>query len=260
MTHAIPRKQALLSAAIAALLLNAPVGEVSAASKTSISLGADSGSGDYGTRDSTTTTNIPFSIKHETGDWTLRASLPYVRAEGTFNRDQGIDPLGSTVKQRENGVGDLTLGVVYTLFNTNSGYSLDLGGKAKISTSNKNTTLIRSGENDYSIQLDGYRSLSNMALFATLGYTIKGEPTGVRYRNPLFTSLGLSVPLPWKHTIGAAWDFRQKVTRNGDPVSELTAFYSLKLNPENKMQIYLVRGLSNGSADFGGGLVYTHVL
>ena len=73
MTHAMTRR--LRHAAGAALLLIVPINQVSAAAKTSISLGADSGSGDYGTRDSTTTTTIPFAIKHETGDWTFRASL-----------------------------------------------------------------------------------------------------------------------------------------------------------------------------------------
>ncbi|HET6720800.1 MAG TPA: hypothetical protein VFH22_14195, partial [Rhodocyclaceae bacterium] len=57
---------------------------------------------------------------------------------------------------------------------------------------------------------------------------------------------------------GAAWDYRQKVVTNGDPISELSVFYSYRFDPHNKVQFYVVKGLADGSPDFGGGAVLSH--
>ena len=269
----ITMKKSLTPALITSLVLSAlaPLGDARAAdSTTSISLGFDYASGDYGTDETTRTYTVPLSIKHEAGPWTLRASLPFVRAEGIFSRDQGaiLDDSGqpadnpavgpASTKRTESGLGDLTVGAYYNLINNPGGYSLDVGGKAKIATADKEKTLITSGENDYSAQIDVFRSLPNVSLFATLGYTIKGDPVGVNYKNPFYSALGLSVPLAAGRSLGAAWDYRQKVVSGGDPINELSAFYSMKFNPNNKLQVYVVHGISDGSPDIGGGLVLTH--
>jgi len=234
-------------------------------SKTSVSAGIDYARGDYGTPETTTTMTLPLSVKHQTGLWTMRASLPFVKTEGTFNRDLGVDDSGNRDrngqvrgKRSETGLGDLTLGVAYTLIERPNGFALDLGGKAKIATANKDKTLITSGENDYSVQVDAFQPLGGLAVFATLGYTLKGDPAGASYSNPFYSTVGLSLPLAAGNQIGAAWDYREKISANGDPVSELSVFYSLKLDPANKMQAYLIHGISDGSPDFGGGIVYSH--
>jgi hypothetical protein len=242
----------------------APLGVAQAAGTTSISVGLDFASGDYGTAETTTTLTAPVSVKHVNGPWTLRASLPYVRAEGTFSRDLGIDDRGTDAtgvvqgKRTETGLGDLTIAAHYTLLDNPEGTSFELGGKAKLATADKDKTLITSGENDYSVQLDVFRSLPELALFATLGYTIKGEPAGVDFKDPFYASVGLSVPVATGQSVGAAWDYRQKVVSSGNPVNELSAFYSRRFDPNNRMQLYVIYGLSDGSPDYGGGVVLTH--
>lgn len=250
-------------AALTALALLAPVQQASAAGKTSVSIGVDVARGDYGSPETTSTYSLPVSIKHESGPWTLRASVPLVHAEGTFNRELGDDSGGggggSTAARRtESGLGDLSLAAYYTVLNNPSGYSVDLGAKAKLATADKAKTLIATGADDFSWQVDVFRALPSVALFATLGYTFKGEPSGVSYTNPFYSSLGFSLPLSSGRSIGASWDYRQKLSSSGDPINELSAFYSAKLDPKNKMQFYLVHGLSNGSPDIGGGVVFTH--
>ena len=246
-------KALLLASIFTALAVLAPFGQVSAGS--SISVGVDYARGDYGTNTTTNTFSVPLSLKHETGPWTLRASVPYVQTEGTFNRGEGT---ASATKRGESGLGDLTIGATYKLIDNPDGFSFDIGAKTKIVTADKEKTLITSGENDYSFQVDAFRSLTKMALFATLGYSIKGEPAGVRLKNPFYSTLGVSFPLRAGHAIGAAWDYRQKLTNRSNPVSDLTAFYSMKINPTQKMQFYALTGLSTGSPDIGGGVVLTH--
>jgi hypothetical protein len=247
--HYPPRN--LLTAVLASCTLLVPFSLANAA--TSMSLGVDYASGDYGGADTNGTLSVPISLKHTAGAWTLRASLPYVRTE--INRD---DPRNPAVKRTESGIGDLTVGASYALIDNPDGYSFDIGGKTKLATSDKAKTLITTGENDYSLMVDVFRSFTNMAVFGTLGYSVKGEPAGVRYKSPFFSSLGVSMPLKSGHTLGAAWDYRQALTNTGDPISELTAFYSMKISPTNKMQFYGVVGLSDGSPDLGGGIVLTH--
>ena len=249
--HYPPRH--LLTAVLASCTLLVPFGLANAA--TSMSLGVDYASGDYGTADTTGTLSVPISLKHTAGAWTLRASLPYVRAEGTFNRNDGTTLVA---KRTESGIGDLTVGATYALIDNPDGYSFDIGGKTKIATADKAKTLITTGESDFSLMVDVFRSFSNMAVFASLGYSVKGEPAGVSYKSPFFSSLGVSMPLKSGHTLGAAWDYRQALTNTGDPISEVTAFYSMKISPTNKMQFYGVVGLSDGSPDLGGGIVMTH--
>lgn len=236
----------------------APLGVARAAGTTSVSVGLDFASGDYGTAETTDTYTAPVAVKHENGPWTLRASLPLVHVEGSFSRDRGINNSGAGGNRSETGIGDLTVAAHYTLINNPDGYSLDLGGKAKIATADKDKTLITSGDNDYSVQADVFRSLPEIAVFATLGYTVKGEPAGIDYTNPFYSSVGLSLPLATGKSVGAAWDYRQKVISGGDPVSEISAFYSQRFDPRNKMQLYVVHGLSDGSPEFGGGVVLTH--
>ena len=250
------RYPALVSILTSTLLaLNSPA--MSAESTTSISLGADYTSGKYGDTETTESASFPLSLKHETGAWTFRASLPFVMTEGVFARDQG----GTTKSglRNEKGIGDLSLGVSYNLINLPNGTGVDIGAKAKIATADKANTLISSGENDYSGQIDVFRSFTRSSVFATLGYTQKGTPSGVTYTNPLYVTLGASLMAAPGHTLGMAWDFRQKLTSAGDPVSEVSAFYSLKLSPTKKMQLYGIRGLSDASPDFGGGVVLTSI-
>jgi hypothetical protein len=251
--------------ALLALAAFAPLGAAQAAGTTSVSVGLDFASGEYGTTETTDTYTAPVTVKYANGPWLLRASVPFVHAEGTFSRDLGFeDPSEDTPtgvvqgKRSESGLGDLTVAAHYTLIDNPDGFSLDLGGKAKIATADKDKTLITSGENDYSVQADVFRSLPEVALFATLGYTVKGEPAGVDFKNPFYASVGLSVPVASGHSVGAAWDYRQKVITAGDPISELTAFYSRRFDPHNRMQLYVVYGLSDGSPDFGGGVMLTH--
>jgi hypothetical protein len=273
MKKIVCKKLRTLSAALGAVTALAPFG-ASAAGTTSASVGVDYVSGDYGTAETTSTFTIPVSVKHENGPWTFRGSVPLVRAEGTFNRELGIDieedrgrgrdGVGATVttvaKRTESGLGDLTVSAFYNLLSNPGGYGVDIGGKAKLALFNKSKSLITSGENDYSVQVDVYRALTGSAasVFASLGYTLKGEPAGANYKNPLYSSLGFSVPLAAGSSIGAAWDYRQKITTNGDPINEISGFYTMKTGASNKMQFYLVHGFSNGSPDFGGGVVLTH--
>lgn len=258
-------------------LAAAPVFAQEATSRTTASIGIDYSEGDFGTAQKTTTFSVPVAIKHESGRWTLKASIPYVWTEGAFSRESGVasDCLrrsgteiddecvaaaaaggGAAGKQRQSGIGDLTLGAFYNLLESKSGLLVDAGVKAKLATADKAKTLITSGENDYSVQGDVVQAVGRSgSVFASLGWTKKGDTANLNFRDPIYGSLGASLGLADAGTVGASWDFREKTTANGDPASEVTLFYAARLGASRRLQVYVVQGLSDGSPDNGGGVV-----
>ena len=240
------------------------------ASRTTVGLGMDYTSGHYGSTQLTESLTLPISIKHENGPWSLKASLPWVSTTGTFSRDAGVTECHksgtvcttttTTTQQSttESGMGDLTLSAFRNLVDTPDGFLFDAGLKAKLATADKTKTLISSGENDYSIQGDFAQSIGKSgSLISSVGWTKKGDTATSNFLNPLYGTFGASVSFD-AGTLGATWDFRQKTTKKGQPVSEVSLFYSARLSVSRRLQIYVLKGLAEGSPDQGGGLAWSN--
>ncbi|MNP79827.1 hypothetical protein D3C76_1777570 [compost metagenome] len=59
-------------------------------------------------------------------------------------------------------------------------------------------------------------------------------------------------------SLGASYDWRQKVVSTGDQIKELTLFLMHKLNRDWKVQLYAVKGFTDASPDGEGGLMLSH--
>ena len=220
---------------------------------TTVSVGVDYSEGKYGEPDKSRTTTVPLVIKHETGPFTLKVNIPWVTATGT--RAAGGDRATLT-KQTESGLGDVTLSGFYTAYINNTAmFGIDIGGKIKFATADKSKALLTTGENDYSLQGDVYKSFGPTTLFGTLGWTKKGDPDFVDFRNPWYTTLGVSYRLGAATAMGASYDYRQKVTSSGDPISEASLFLTHKFTKQMKIQAYIVGGFTDASPDIGGGAI-----
>jgi hypothetical protein len=223
------------------------------ASQTTVSLGVDYSEGKYGEADKSKTTTVPLIIKYETGPFMIKATIPWVRATGT--RAAGGD-LASASKTTESGLGDITLGGSYNAYyNDAAKFGIDVGGKIKFATADDSKTLLTTGENDYSIQSDIYKSFGPATVFGTLGWTKKGDPDLVDFKNPWYTSIGVAYKVASATSMGVSYDYRQKVTNNGDPISEASLFLTHKYSKDVKVQAYLVGGFSDASPDVGAGAV-----
>ena len=55
-------------------------------------------------------------------------------------------------------------------------------------------------------------------------------------------------------SVGAMYDFRQAATEDSDDRSEVTGFVAFPTGDSSKLQFYAVKGLSDGSPDWGVGL------
>lgn len=250
-----------------------------AAAATTVSVGIERTTGEYGTDTRTTETIIPFALKHENGPWTFKFTVPWVRVEGPGNPNSAIafeDNSGSgssgsgggsddnararaLAGRSESGLGDMTVSGFYNIFNDPArSLGVDVGLKAKFATADKDKRTLTTGENDYSIQGDFYfdfKPVPKTTAFGTLGWTKKGDPDGIDYRNPFYASVGFSYKLDDKNSWGAAYDYRQKVLDGRDPVSETSVFFTHRYSQVLKVQAYALREFfSDSSPDLGGGV------
>jgi hypothetical protein len=172
----------------------------------------------------------------------------------------GVGDVGDAAQQLLglDGMGDLVTSLTWAAYdNAQTGIAVDLIGKVKWGTADEKKGL-GTGKNDVSAQADIYKTLGKTAIFATLGYKVYGDPSGIDFKNVGYGGLGVSHRLSDLTSGGLTWDYRPKVTTNGKPTNEITAFMTRKFSDATKMQFYLVKGLSDGSPDWGGGLVLSH--
>lgn len=228
-----------------------------AESNLTISTGIDYSSGKYGATERTETLYVPFGVKYESADWTLKATIPYVETYGpSTTSGAGADRVtlgtGQGTRQRESGLGDIVLASSWSALERGP-WLVELGAKVKLATADDSKGL-STGKNDYSVQTEVYRTLGKHTLFGTLGYKMMGDPDGIDLKDPFYTSLGWSFRATPASALGLSYDFRQKILDGGAPIREITGFLTHKLDAHWKLQGYLVSGYSNASPDFGGGV------
>lgn len=249
----------ILAAGVAAAIAM-PIAQAADDGKWSLAAGFDYSTGSYGQSQDTTITYIPVTGKYETGPWTFGLTLPWIEVEGPGDVVRGIGRLGrtttSTGTRTESGMGDLIAAATYNLLTSADRSALDVTTKYKFGTADRNKGL-GTGEDDVYVQLDAYRSIERFTPFATIGYKFLGSPPGAPLNNVLFAIVGSSYKLDDIRSAGLMWYVEQKASDNGAPVSELTAFYTQKLAPQWKGQLFGVIGFADGSPDFGIGAMVT---
>jgi len=237
-------------------------------------VGVDYSSGDYGTGTTTEILSVPFSARYTTGNWTYKASLPWVRVSGDPNvlpgvglvvntnphgRGRGGVSVPGTTEPESgtaSGIGDLNLSATYS-FDTGGAFGIDLTGKAKIATADEDKGL-GTGANDYGLALDVYRAFGATTLFGGVGYTMLGDSGFVDVDGVANAGIGVSRKLATAgNSVGLAYDWREAASSSFDDRSELTGFYSFGGDSPNRFQLYATAGLSDGSPDWGGGIGYT---
>lgn len=236
----------LLSGLAALLSLPALAGELT------VTTGLDYSSGKYGTNETSETWYLPIAAKYETGPVTLKLTIPYLRITNAVVDQDGV-PV-SNCGGTETGMGDITASAGYALLDgSQGGWLLDAVGKVKLPTAE--SSCLGNNKTDYALQFDVAKSFGSITGFGTLGWKDMGNSD---FRNPVYASLGVATKIAPATTIGAAYDWRQKLTSSGDPISEASIFLSQKLGNEWKLQVYAVKGFSDNSPDHGGGVMVSY--
>lgn len=262
------------SAAFVALLLAAGVAH--AGDGASFGVGVDYSSGDYGSQTTTKILSVPLSAKYVTGDWSFKASLPWMRVEGDANVVPGmgllenLNPLGrgrgngngnggggtaAPTSGTTSGIGDLRLAATYAI-PMEGKWGVDLTGNVKIATADEDKGL-GTGANDYGAAIDVYRAVGEATtVFGGVGYTVLGDSEFIEVDSVVNANLGVSQKLG-DNSVGVMYDYRQPTSEAADDRSEITGFFSFPTSDVSKMQLYATKGLTDGSPDWGAGVSFT---
>jgi hypothetical protein len=253
-------KMQFQGAIVAALLAVPCAAAVAADGVTTLGAGAEYSSGKYGGTEKTEIFYLPLTAKYETGPWILKATVPYIRITGPGNvvgagADRVTLPGAPGPRRTDSGLGDIVTSAFYNVMDERNGpFGLDLGAKVKFGTANKDKGL-GTGKEDYSVQADAFKLLGSVTAFGSLGYRRYGDPAGVDLRNVPYGSVGASYRQSADTSFGLAYDFRPRITNGGSRISEATAFVSQRVSRDAKLQLYAIKGFSDGSPDFGLGTV-----
>lgn len=229
--------------------------------KFSLTSGVDYSTGKYGQSQSTEITYIPFIAKYDTGNTTLKLTMPWVKITGPGDVVGGNSPIviGSSNRPitTESGLGDIVFSATQTItqFGESNPLLLDLTGKVKFATASSSKGL-GTGENDYTVELDGYKPINkSTTLFGDIGYKKLGDPSGINLNNVWFGSAGFAYKFNPATSAGMMADIRQATMNTSQPLRELTVFVTHKFNANYKLQSYLTSGNTDASTDLGGGIM-----
>ena len=123
----------------------------------------------------------------------------------------------------------------------------------KLPTASRNQGL-GTGEPDFTMELAPYGYLGSHTWFAALGYRKYGDTPTTDYRDGWLLRLGLSRPLSDYQAMGLSLRFRQSNRAGRDDQQSLMLFHDLRLEQGWRTQTYLIRGFSDATAEWAGGL------
>lgn len=230
----------------------------------SMQTGFDYTSGEYGASEDTRILYVPLTVKTEGRRYFARVTIPYIEVDAPVGGDIiAIGPDGQPIRastgdrEKNDGVGDIVAALGYTVLNrARSGIVVDVVTKAKFGTADEDKGL-GTGENDYSVQIDGYKTIKRLTYLLTAGHRVYGDPSGLDLNDVFFGSVGAVFKFRLGISAGMIYDFRERIVESGDTQSELTGFVTRKLGGNRKIQGYVVGGLSDASPDWGAGLMLT---
>lgn len=224
-----------------------------------IGTGVDYSSGDYGDTSDTSILFIPVTGRVEYGRLTVKASVPYIRIEGPGNVVGGTDGgivvgPGGGGKTSQSGLGDIVVSGSYLFYPLSEGMPfMELTGKVKIPTADEDKGL-GTGKVDYTIQGDLYQPFGAFTIFGGIGYRVRGEPAGFNLGNSFLASVGGAYKVSDIWSGGLMFDYREAATKTSDDRLELTPYVAIKPSTEWTLSLYASFGMSDASADTGGGL------
>ena len=243
-------------AALCAGLALACAAQAQEESPLTLGAGLHYSSGDYGTGSTTRITSLAATARYESGAWTYRATVPYLRVDGDTSVIPGVGAVrgGAASTRTESGLGDIVLGATYAAYyDSSSRFGVDLTGKLKLPTADENKGL-GTGEPDFVFLVDFYRTFDRVTGFAGIGYHVLGDAPGLPLDNVWSANLGMSYKLDERDSAGLSLDGRERAARGSERQRELTGFFTRKLDRFWKAQLYALIGLADGSPDWGFGL------
>lgn len=245
---------AAVSTAVCLLLAGGNVAAQADGPIVRISTGIEYSSGEYGGTGDIEELYVPFTVRLDYSRLGLRLTIPYL----SVTTPADIVTPGPVATTTEDGLGDIIASVtLYDLFVSGTGnFILDASGKVKFGSADVDKGL-GTGENDYTLQLNGYRFYDRFTLQGSAGYKVRGDPPGVELRDVFLGSIGGAISATDRTRLGMFYDYREASLSGLDAIEELSGFTSFRLNDRWRLEIYAFTGFGDNSPDWGGGLLLT---
>ncbi|MFA5372395.1 MAG: hypothetical protein WC298_10545 [Sideroxydans sp.] len=229
----------------------------------SMGVGLDYSSGKYGSSSTTETTSIPVHALYESGDWSLKMTVPYlfVTGDGSVIVSGGsggrrgrstIATTTTTARTTQSGLGDVVALANYYLVTSESGDSgLDVAGRIKFGTASET---LGSGKNDYAAQLSTYTTFGDLSPSLMLGYEVLGSSAALPLDNVVYGSVGAGYAFSKQTHAGAEYWYAQRASATGYEQREVSLYANTRVGRDTYLRAYVMQGLSDGSPDNGYGL------
>lgn len=212
-------------------------------------------SGNYGTNSRTDIFYLPFELKAQTGDLTLRATIPYIRVKSQNAVVAGGAVVGNAggLPRTRGGLGDIWVGASYR-FRLDHDDILTPYVKVKFGTASRSQGL-GTGANDVEFGA-GYRTriAHDYYPFARIGYRIHGQAAGLQLRDFFTYRVGLSYARDLDNILTLLYAGHQSSQPGLAAASELIGAWNHRAWNGYSIQLFGLLGLSSGSPDYGGGI------
>lgn len=219
-------------------------------------------SGSYGTANTIDIFYLPTYIKYQKNRFRIKLTIPYESVSGL---PQGASLSGSNLSTRGSqsqthtvaGMGDTWITIRYVAKYARHGQiGIHPYAKIKLATAS-HTAGLGSGQNDYEfgVGFDG-RSGFYTFPFAHIGYRFVGNPAGSNLQNIATYNVGASYVLPHSQSnILTAMFAGSQSEQPGyaGPADVIVAWNHNFTKTGSGLQLYLDKGLTNGSANYGIG-------
>lgn len=255
-----------------------------AQSSLQLGTGVQYSSGDFGREDDTTILEVPFTARLKAGNWSFRARLPFASIEGPGGIIPGEDDDGRQRRRRrgrdddddsdaadeiddddlglddedpefsdfnESGLGDISLSASYS-FDLSAHNYLDLTGKVTLPTGDEDKDL-GLGETDYLLSGEIGQDFTGGGLYVLGGYRMRG---GSAREDGAIAAVG-GYAITGSTITGVEVNWSEPSLASSQDALGITGYTSFRLSDDIRLSLFAEAGLSDNTADYGGGLGLT---
>lgn len=230
-----------------------------------LSAGFDYSSGRYGTTQISSSTSIPAKLSYDTDSYLVAMTVPYIEQTapaGTIVGKRRIAILGTHPIITQKGLGDVLADFTgHLIDNEDTGVSVDVTAEIKFATASAHKGL-GTGKRDYSFEANVNKDFEKLGLSATAGYSVLGSPGNIvvngvqqnlNFNNVYYGLLGSTYKVSETTKAGLTLHMEQASAIGAFEQKDVTADMTMKLSKATKLDLYILKGLSNGSPDKGFG-------
>ena len=221
---------------------------------------ADYSEGKFGSKTKTTVWEAPVTATYNAENWAFDVAMSYIRQHGPSGgfviRGRPIGGGGRVTTQ--DGIGDTNIAATrYFELGSETLPVLDLKVQEKLATADSRRGL-GTGKDDTSAEAGLSQPLGDLTLGLTAGYTWTGKPPGIKLMNYKYGSGDVSYQLTRDFSAGVTYDYTGAPLKNLPSARDAQFTLRYKVTSASEIQGYFLKGLSDGSPDYGGGVYLKH--